>query len=181
MASCPNGCIHGEEQVILLQSQRGARRMIRLVALFEALKGIVVVLAATGVASLLHRDLHAIALSLVEHARLNPASRYPQIFLDLASDLQNGHLLLLALGAAAYAALRFIEAYGLYYERAWAELLAAGSGAVYIPFELLEFMRQRTVLSGGLLLANAAVVAIMLYALLHRRRTVAGDRLIASS
>lgn len=148
----------------------GARRAIRLVALFEALKGTVVLLAATGLASLLHRDLHAIALSLVEHAHLNPASKYPQIFLDLAGNLQNGRLLLLALGAAAYALLRFIEAYGLYYGRAWAEWLAAGSGAVYMPFELIEFIRRQTLLSGGLLLANAAVVAIMVYALLQRRR-----------
>ncbi len=143
-----------------------------MVALFEALKGTVVLLAATGLASLLHRDLHAIALSLVEHTHLNPASKYPQIFLDLAGDLQNGRLLLLALGAAAYALLRFIEAYGLFYERAWAELLAVGSGAVYMPFELFEFMRRQTLLSGGLLLANAAVVLIMIYALLQRRRMV---------
>lgn len=150
-----------------LGSMRGA---VRAVAAFEALKGLVVLVAGTGLLSLLHhRDLHALALSLVEHAHLDPASRYPQIFLDLASDVQNGHLALLALGATAYASLRFLEAYGLYYGRTWAEFLAAASGALYMPFELLEFIDRRTLLSGSLLLANAAVVAVMVYALRRRK------------
>ncbi len=146
---------------------------IRLVAFFEGLKGLVVLLAGTGLLSLVHKDLHALALSLVEHAHLNPASKYPQIFLEAASNLQESRLLLLAFGALLYAALRFAEAYGLYFRRAWAEVLAAFSGAVYLPFEVLELVRSPTALHAGLLLANLAVVAVMGLALLRRRRQAA--------
>jgi len=143
---------------------------VKVVAAFEAAKGAVVLLASTALLSFAHHDLQALALKLVEHAHLNPASRYPHIFLDAADNLHNAHLVTLALGAAAYCALRFVEAFGLFFERAWAEWLAAGSGAIYVPFEMLEFWRQPTALHAGLLLANAAVVAVMLHALRRRHQ-----------
>jgi uncharacterized membrane protein (DUF2068 family) len=117
---------------------------VRVIALFESFKGLVVLLAATGVLALVPQDLAAAAIKLVEHAHLDPASRYPGISITAASNLQNTRLTLLAFGAAAYPALRFIEAYGLLRGRAWAEVLAAGSGAVYVPFELLGFAHRPT-------------------------------------
>jgi uncharacterized membrane protein (DUF2068 family) len=154
--------------------QAGMNGAIRLVALFEGLKGLVVLLAGTGLLGLVHRDAHALALSLVAHAHLNPAGRYPQIFLEAASHLHESRLLLLAAGALLYALLRFVEAFGLYRQRAWAELLAAVSGAVYLPFEAFAFARDPTALHAGLLLANAAVVAVMVLAYRRRRRGIAG-------
>jgi uncharacterized membrane protein (DUF2068 family) len=142
---------------------------VRVVAVFETLKGLVVLLAATGVLALVHKDLEAVAYKLVEHAHLDPAARYPQIFITAASNLQNTRLALLALGAAAYSALRFIEAFGLLRGRAWAEVLAAGSGAIYVPFELVGFVHRPTLLHATLLLANAVVVLVMVSAFLQRR------------
>lgn len=145
-------------------------RTVRFVACFEALKGLVVLLAATGVLSLIHRDVHGLAALLVAHTHLNPASKYPRIFLDAASHLQDTRLVLLALGAAAYALVRLVEAYGLYFERTWAELLAAGSGAIYVPFEIVELLRHLTWYGTAILLLNLLVVVVMVRALLSRRR-----------
>lgn len=92
-----------------------------------------------------------------------------KIFLAAAGDLHNTRLVGLALGAAGYSVLRFIEAYGLFLERAWAEVLAASSGAIYVPFELLELLREPTLLHASLLAANLLVVAIMVYSLLQQR------------
>ncbi|MEO8278677.1 MAG: DUF2127 domain-containing protein [Ideonella sp.] len=146
------------------------RSTIRLIAFFEAFKGAFVLLAGLGVLTLLHKDLHDLAVSLVEHSHLNPASHYPQIFIDAASNAQNSKLVWLAAGAVCYSSVRLVEAYGLFYERAWAELLAAASGAIYVPLELFRLMRHPTWLSAVLLLVNIAVVAIMVHALLLRRR-----------
>lgn len=143
---------------------------MRWVALFEAFKGLLVLAAASGVLLLVHRDVHALAARLIEHAHLNPASHYPLIFLDLADRLQDARLWLLALGAAAYSALRLVEAYGLFLGRAWAEVLAAASGAIYLPIELYEMLQGATAMKAAFLLVNAAIVAIMLGALLQRRR-----------
>lgn len=150
-------------------------RAIRLVAFFEGLKGVLVLVGGSGLLLLIHKDVHALAVRLIQHSHLNPASRYPEIFLDAASRLHDGRLILLALGAAVYATVRLLEAYGLFYERAWAEVLAAGSGAIYIPVEILELVRHATPLRATLLFANVAVVAIMVRALLQRRTGRTGN------
>ena len=72
----------------------------------------------------------------------------------------------LASAAALYAALRFLEAYGLWRNRRWAEWLAALSGAIYIPFELYELHRGVSWLKLAALLLNAAVLAYMCRVLL---------------
>lgn len=148
---------------------------IRAVALLEAAKGLVVMLAGCGLFALVHRDLQALAEELVRHTHLNPAAHLPRVFIAWAGAMGNGHLMQLALGALAYAALRLLEAYGLWFERAWGELLAAASGAIYVPFELAELVRRPGFLSVLLLAINIAIVAFML-AGLRRRRRAHGNR-----
>jgi uncharacterized membrane protein (DUF2068 family) len=145
-------------------------RAIGFVAFIEAAKGVVVLLAATGLLSLVHRDVHETAARLIEHMHLNPASKYPRIFLDAASHAQDGRLLWIAMGAATYATLRLVEAYGLFRERKWAEVLAAASGVVYVPFELIELIRAPALDVLAILMLNIVVVSIMLRALFLRRR-----------
>lgn len=147
-----------------------AGRTVRLIALFEGCKGAIVLLAGSGVLALLHHDVHALAATLVTHAHLNPASHYPRIFIDAASRLDDPHLLQLAAGAAAYAALRLAEAWGLYHGRAWAETLAAVGGAIYLPFKLQQVIATRAPLALALFLLNGAVVAVMVALLLRRRK-----------
>lgn len=145
---------------------------IRLVATLEGIKGVIVLFAASGLLALVHHDVHRLAALLVEHAHLNPASKYPKIFLDAATQVNDPQLWQLAAGAAAYSVLRLAEAYGLYRDRAWAEVLAAVSGAIYVPFELMELVHRPTGLAASLLTLNLAVVALMVYALNARRKAV---------
>ena len=142
---------------------------VQAVACFEALKGAVVLVAATGLLSLLHHNLYAMAAVFIQHAHLNPASHYPQIFLDAAAKLNDHRLLLLAAGAAAYALVRFVEAYGLFFGKGWAEVLAALSGAIYVPFEVLGLSRAPSWHGAAFLLINLLIVAVMVHALLDRR------------
>ena len=79
-------------------------------------------------------------------------------------------MVLLALGAASYSVVRLVEAFGLYREKAWAEVLAAASGAIYRPIELYEWVHHPTWLRAGIFVLNAIVVTIMLRAALNRRR-----------
>lgn len=151
-------------------SPAAPRRALRAVALVEAFKGAVVLLAASGLLALVHRDLNDLAARLVAHAHLNPAAHYPHIFLDAVSQLQQPRLLWLAAGAALYGAVRLAEAYGLWTDRAWAEWLAALSGGLYVPIEVAELLHRPTALGAAVLAVNAAVVAVMVRALLQRRQ-----------
>ena len=146
-------------------------KTIKFVAAFEAFKGLLALLAASGVLLLVHKDLHALAVRLVEHAHLNPAAHYPSIFIVAAKHLENTRFTLIAVGALVYSTLRFVEAYGLYREASWAEVLAAVSGTIYVPFEVNELMHFVNWLSIGALLINIAVVVVMVVALVVRRRT----------
>lgn len=144
-------------------------RAVRAVALVEAAKGALVLLVGLGLLSLVHHDAQRFAERLVAHAHLNPAARYPRVFLELAGQLTDGRLLLLATGAAAYAGVRLVEAYGLWFERQWAEWFAALSGGVYVPFELFEIYERANWLSIGALLVNVVIVSVMVFSLLHGR------------
>jgi uncharacterized membrane protein (DUF2068 family) len=138
--------------------------------MIECLKGAVVLLAASGFLALIHHDVHRVAAVLVEHAHLNPASKYPRIFVDAAAQVNDTRLWQLAGGAIMYSSLRLVEAYGLYRGHSWAELLAALSGAVYVPFEVIELVNHPTLLVLGLLALNLGVVALMARALYLRSR-----------
>jgi uncharacterized membrane protein (DUF2068 family) len=67
--------------------------------------------------------------------------------------------------AAIYSCVRFIEAYGLWQNRAWAKWFAALSGAIYVPFELYELYLGPTRLKLAALILNLAVVAYMAYSI----------------
>ena len=107
---------------------------VRAVALFEAAKGALVLLAGFGALSLIHHDAQRLAEQLVGHLHLNPASRYPRIFIDAAAHLTDTRLSLFAILAAAYVLARVVEGYGLWRQRRWAEWLAAVSGGISFHF-----------------------------------------------
>lgn len=150
---------------------------IRAVALFEAAKGLIVVVAGFGILALAGRDVEEMAENAVRHLHLNPASHYPQVFLDAVSRADDWGLWKLAAFAAVYATVRFVEAYGLWRERQWAEWFAAVSGAVYIPFEIRGVMHGHGATAVGALLLNIAIVCIMLFAIYRSRR----DHRVAST
>jgi uncharacterized membrane protein (DUF2068 family) len=142
---------------------------IRVVALFEAAKGALVVLAGFGALTLIHHDVQRFAERLVRHMHLDAASHYPRIFLDAAANVTDARLWLLAAFAATYGLIRFAEAYGLWHGRRWAEWLAAVSGGIYIPFEIFHLLHRTTLMSVGALVLNVFIVGMMLYALLRPR------------
>jgi uncharacterized membrane protein (DUF2068 family) len=140
---------------------------VRAVALFEAAKGALVLVAGFGALSLIHHDAQRLAEQLVGHLHLNPASRYPRIFIDTAAHLTDARLSLFAILAATYAVVRVVEGYGLWRHRRWAEWFAAVSGGIYIPVELYELFKGAAWLSLGAFLANILIVGLMINALLR--------------
>ncbi len=136
-------------------------RGVRVVAVFEALKGALVLAAGFGLLSLLHHDLQAVAERLVRHSHLNPAHHYPRIFIQAMSHANDSRLRSLAALAFLYAAVRFVEAYGLWRMRVWAEWFAIIAGSVYLPVEIYEIFRRATGMRSLVLLTNLFIVAYL--------------------
>jgi uncharacterized membrane protein (DUF2068 family) len=134
---------------------------LKAAAIFEALKGLLVILAGLGLLAFAHRDAQAFAERLVVHLHLNPARHYPRIFIEAAGRLTDARIWFIATGAFAYSALRFAEAYGLWRARSWAEWIGIVSGSVYLPAEVIALVRRPTILKAILLILNALLVAYL--------------------
>ena len=134
-------------------------------ALLEALKGSIVLIAGFGIARLVNGAAGEAAEALVDRLHLDAAKKFPRIFLDLAANASDAQLWGLAALALTYALLRFAEAYGLWFGRRWGAWIAAVSGAIYVPVEIYELGRGVSTIKVAALLLNTAVVAYMCYML----------------
>jgi uncharacterized membrane protein (DUF2068 family) len=141
--------------------RRSSAAGLRAVAIFEAGKGLLVLTLGLGLLSLLHKDVEGAAESLLAHVHLHQDGRLSRIFLDAASRATDARLWGLAVAAVAYAAVRFIEACGLWTRRVWAEWFALLSGALYMPWEILKIAERPNAFHFGVLAVNLAIVAYM--------------------
>lgn len=137
---------------------------VRTVATVEFVKGLIVVAAGLGVFSMRHhKDLWGIAESFLEFFHANPYHHYVGVFIALVSRFSDVRLWKIALAAAVYAAMRFVEAYGLWYALPWAEWMAIISGSVYIPFEMIDLIRRPSPIRVAIIAINTLVVLYMLH------------------
>lgn len=143
---------------------------LRAVALLEAFKGVLALLAAGGLFYFIPRDFRHVAVELVGRLHLNAGKHYPNVFVRILEDASNTQLWTVATLVVAYAAVRFTEAYGLWHERAWGEWVAALSGGIYVPFELYELSRHVTWIRITALVLNLAIVGFMVFCLRSRSR-----------
>ncbi len=134
---------------------------LRIVALFEAGKGILVLASASAAFEFVHSGVQSAVEQLVRHFHLNPASHYPRILLDALSHLDNTRLALLGLGAVVYATIRFVEAYGLWHARRWAWMLGVASAGMYIPIEMFELAEHVTWAGMTVLLVNCLILMLL--------------------
>jgi uncharacterized membrane protein (DUF2068 family) len=107
---------------------------------------------------------------LVRHSHLDPARHYPRIFIEAASHTDDSRLRSLAALAFLYAAVRLIEAYGLWHMRVWAEWFAIIAGSLFLPVEIYELFRRATWMRGAVFLTNLLIVAYLVYVRLWSRR-----------
>ncbi len=140
-----------------------SRAGLRAVATFEAIKGVAVLALGLGLLTMLHKDFEQSAEGLLIHLHINPDRRLSLAFINAASRLTDARLWGLAAAAAAYAAVRFTEAWGLWNRRVWAEWFALLSGTLYLPWEIYKLAERANWLHVVLFAGNVAIVLYMLY------------------
>jgi uncharacterized membrane protein (DUF2068 family) len=59
----------------------------------------------------------------------------------------------------------FVEAYGLWYARTWAEWVALVSGSLYVPFEVYKLIHRQSLIHVSILVINVIIVLYMAYLL----------------
>lgn len=158
-----------EQSIALVTLNRERSGGLRAIALFEALKGLLVLVAGFSLLALIHHDLQDYAGQLIAHLHLNPAKRYPAIFSQLLSKATDTRLRDLAMLASLYSVARFIEAFGLWYEKKWAEWFALASGGIYLPVELYEISKGFSWMKFTFVALNLLIVLYLVVVLRYRQ------------
>jgi uncharacterized membrane protein (DUF2068 family) len=143
---------------------------LRAVAVFEFFKGLFVLLIGLGLVSLIHRNVETTAEGILRTLHFDPAWHYSRKFIEAASRMNDHRLWVLSAFALAYATFRLVEAYGLWYERHWAEWLAVISSGFYVPVEVYHLYHQFTPIRVVVLLANLLIAAYLTYVLVENNR-----------
>ena len=146
------------------------QKCICSIAVFEALKGGLGLGLGFGLLQLLHKDAHIVACDFISQLHLNPAHKFSKIFIYLADNLTDKKLWFFMAMSLVYSTFRFVEAYGLWKERTWAEWMAVISGTIYLPIEIYGICIRISMVRIFALLTNIFVVWIITYALIVKRR-----------
>jgi uncharacterized membrane protein (DUF2068 family) len=149
--------------------QRSSDAGLRAVATFEAFKGILVILLGFFIL-VYHQRAEDVTENLLDHLHINPDRRLGHAVMNAAATLSDARLWTIAAAIVAYCTVRFVEAWGLWHRRVWAEWFALLSGAMYLPLELLKVAERATWERISVLVLNAIIVLYMLYIRLRERR-----------
>jgi uncharacterized membrane protein (DUF2068 family) len=139
---------------------------LHVIAIFEAAKGLLALVAASGLEILgpapLQRWLH----ELINRFQLDPHHGA----IDWLSHVINpGSVHLAAAIGFGYAALRFLEAWGLWRVRRWGSWLGCISAAVYLPLDVYALIQHPGWLAVTVLVVNLIVVWVLARDLFNRR------------
>lgn len=145
----------------LAVDERSSAAALRTIAAFEVLKGVIVLLLAVALV-LVHRHVEDFTESLLYHLHIDLDRRIGQTLMTAASKLSDVRLLTIVLAAASYATVRFIEGWGLWHRRVWAEWFALLSGTLYLPWEIIRIVERADWERIGVLVVNIGIVLYML-------------------
>jgi uncharacterized membrane protein (DUF2068 family) len=154
---------------------------LRGVAIFEAVKGMFAIGFVVWVFSQMHKGTTEVTQEVLEVLRrllhINPERHFYQRFLHGASRVTPQTVRIIITILILYAAIRFVEAAGLWLEKEWAEWFALIAGSLYIPFEIFELARHPTGFKWLILGSNALVVVYLAWLLRdsYRRRHAIGE------
>ncbi len=131
---------------------------LRTIALLEGAKGVLAFVAACGLVSLRHTDLHAVTDAFLLRHGIDPEQHYTRLFIESVASATNHHGAQVAAFGFAYSAVRFAEAYGLWWGKHWAEWFAVISAAIYLPWEFMHFARHPRLFTAGIIAFNLALI-----------------------
>lgn len=154
---------------------------LRLIAILEAAKGTLGLALGIGLWLLAGQHQHPLIQWIVEYFHLDDSAHAPHFIVEMLAHPEKFRMEVWTLLAMGYAGLRFVEAYGLWLARRWAEWLALVSAALYIPFEIYAILLGPTLLKVSLLVLNVAFVVYLGILLAATRRKRAHAARVAAA
>jgi uncharacterized membrane protein (DUF2068 family) len=147
------------------QSQR-APTLYAIIAI-KLVKGIILLLLALGVYSLLDNDLSADYKQLLHWIHVDPERKF---FAKLAMSIKQitpANIYWVATGTALYSLFSLVEGVGLIFRVTWAGWMAIGESLFFIPIEVYELAKHFSMAVLVILLLN---IFIVIYLVRNRER-----------
>lgn len=140
---------------------------LHLIAVVEAVKGALALLAASGLELLGPAPLQRWIHELIVRFQLDPNHG---AIAWLVGAINPGGVHLAALVAALYGAMHLLEGWGLWRARAWASWLGCITVALYLPFDVYALAKHPGWLSLVVVAVNLLVLWVLARDLVIRRR-----------
>jgi uncharacterized membrane protein (DUF2068 family) len=140
---------------------------LHVIALVEAIKGALAVLAASGLELIGPAPLLRWVHLLIARFQLDPEHG---AMAWLANTISPNSVHFAAAAVFFYGALHLLEAWGLWRAKSWASWLGCVTAAAYLPFDVYALMRHPGWISMAVVAINVIVVWVLGRDLLKRRR-----------
>jgi uncharacterized membrane protein (DUF2068 family) len=140
---------------------------LHVIALLEASKAMLALLAATGLEILGPQPLRDGVNALIRRFSLDPDhGTLPSLLNAISPDAVH----LAAAAMIGYGLLHLVEAWGLWKAKAWASWLGCLTASIYLPFDIYAIVRHPGWASWMVLAINLIVVYVLARDLRKRRR-----------
>ncbi len=129
-----------------------------------------------GILDLIHKDLAAEALHIVQFVRISPENRFVVLMLDKLGLVETKTLVHLGILTALDASVTLVEGLGLWLGAAWAEYMVVISSGIFVPEEFLAMLRHFTWFRLSILVVNGIIcvyVAGLVWGRYKHRRSAA--------
>lgn len=146
-----------------MQKDLGSEKGIKTIAIFEMIKGIFAFIIGISITLLLNENLKEVAEKIVSFLHIDPNGHLANTFIEKASNINESNIILVIVIAFVYSIMRFIEGYGLWHLKAWAEWFAIISGGIYLPFEIYEMIRHPSYFTLLIIFVNLLIVLYLIY------------------
>ena len=140
---------------------------LHIIALVEAVKGGLALLAASGLELIGPAPLQRWVHELIARFQLDP---HHGGIAWLIGAINPGGIHLAALVAALYGVMHILEGWGLWRARAWASWLGCVTAAAYLPFDVYALFVHPGWIALAVVAVNVIVVWVLARDLLRRRR-----------
>lgn len=129
-----------------------------MIALLEASKAVLALLAATGLEVLGPQPLRDGVNALIRRFSLDPDhGTLPSLLNMISPDAVH----LAAAAMVAYGILHLFEAWGLWRAKVWASWLGCVTAGIYLPFDIFAIIRHPGWASWSVLVINLIVVGVL--------------------
>ncbi len=144
--------------------------MVRLIALFKLLKGVLLIAVGVAALKLLHTDIASVVERWVAVLGLDQNSRFVGRALSTAAALTPNRVRDLFVGSFLYGGLFLTEGIGLWLLKHWAMWFTVIITSSFLPLEIYELARHPSAGKVGILVVNLVFAVYLARRIRDERR-----------